>query len=323
MNLNLSKQNYTAKQPQSVLVTGGAGFIGSNLVETLVAAGHSVRVLDNFSLGKIENLSAVKNKIEIVKGDIRDFEIVKKSVKGTDIVFNQAAASASPMFQNDLRSAVSVNVDGFINLLNACRTYGVKKLIYASTSSIYGNNRPPQKEDMKFGPVNFYSSTKILNEHFAALFSKEYGLETVGFRYMSIYGPHEKSKGIYANLASQFLWAMQQNQQPVLYGDGTQKREFTYVMDVVNANILAMNTKRNLGGEIFNVGTGRTQPLNDLVAVLNRLLGKSIKPKYIKNPVKNYIHTQLSDIAKIRKALGYEPKYSLESGLKEIISKER
>ena len=306
-----------------ILVTGGAGFIGSNLAEALVTEGHSIRVIDNFSLGKMENLGIVKNKIEVVNGDIRDFELVKKATKGVDIIFNQAAASSSPMFLNDLRNAVSVNVDGFINLLNACRANDVKKLIYASTSSIYGNSKPPLREDMKAVPVNFYSSSKLLNEHLAILFGREYGIETIGFRYLSIYGPHEKTKDIYANMASQFLWAMQRNEQPVIYGDGTQTREFTYVKDVVSANILAMNSKKNLSGEIFNVGTGKSASLNEIVTVINKLLGKSIKPKYVKNPVKNYINAQLSDISKIKKLLGYKPKYSLEDGLKEIISIDR
>ncbi|HLC77427.1 MAG TPA: SDR family NAD(P)-dependent oxidoreductase [archaeon] len=313
----MRKENDSKKL--SILVTGGAGFIGSNLVERLVGDGHTVVVLDNFSLGKMDNISAVKGKIEIIKGDIRDFETVKKAAKGVDIVFNQAAASSSPMFLNDLRNAVSVNVDGFINVLNACRVNNVRKLIYASTSSVYGNTKPPLKEDAKLSPVNFYSSSKLMNEHLAVLFSREYGLETVGFRYLSIYGPNEKSKGIYANLASQFLWAMQKGEQPVLYGDGNQTREFTYVKDIVAANILAMKS-RKLGSEVFNVGTGSTNSLNELVATINKLLGTSIKPKYVKNTVKNYIQSQLSDITKIKSVLGYSPQYTLEKGLKELIS---
>ncbi len=303
-----------------ILVTGGAGFIGSNLVEKLVADGHSVAVLDNFSMGKIGNLNSVKNKVNVIKGDIRDFETVKNATKGVDIVFNQAAASSSPMFISDLRNAVSVNIDGFINILNACRINDVKKLIYASTSSLYGNIKPPLKEDAKLEPVNFYASTKLLNEHLAIIFSRQYGLESVGFRYLSIYGPNEKSKGIYANLASQFLWAMQKGEQPVVYGDGNQTREFTFVKDIVNANVLAMTSKKKFGSTVFNAGTGKSNSLNELIDSINKLLGKSIKPKYVKNTVKGYIDSQLSDISKIRKELGYEPKYSLEQGLREIIT---
>ena len=304
-----------------VLVTGGAGFIGSHLVEALVAAGHSVKVIDNFSLGNVGNLNKVKSKIEIIKGDIRDADLVNKSVKNIDIVFNEAAASASPMFQKDLKNAVSVNVDGFINVLNACRDNKVKKLIYASTSSIYGNIKPPVKEDAYTPPVNFYASTKLLNEHLAALFSKEYELETIGLRYMSVYGPNEKSKGIYANLVSQFLWSIQRGESPVIYGDGKQSREFVYVADVVNANMLCMDSKKDLSGEIFNVGTGKTTTLNDLIKVINMLLGKSVKTNYVENKVKNYISVQLSDITKIKNVLDYKPKYSLEDGLKEVITK--
>lgn len=317
----MNKQNETASQSQSVLVTGGAGFIGSNLVEALVAEGHSVIVLDDFSLGKMENLVSVKNKIDVIKGDLRDLETVKKATKGVDVVFNEAAASSSPMFLNDLRNAVSVNVDGFINVLNACRINDVKKLIYASTSSIYGNNKTPLREDLPVVPVNLYASTKLLNEHLAILFGREYGLETIGFRYMSIYGPHEESKGIYANLATQFLWSIQRNEQPLVYGDGTQTREFTYVMDVVAANLLAMNLKNNIRGEILNIGTGTCTSLNDLIATINKILEKSIKPKYVENAVKNYIGTQLSDITKIKTCLGYSPKYTLEGGLREMISR--
>ncbi len=308
------------KEKLTVLVTGGAGFIGSNLVERLVNEGHSVRVFDNFSLGRMENLNSVKGKVEIINGDIRDFESVNKAAKGVDTIFNQAAASASPMFRDFLRESIAANVDGFVNLLNACRANDVKKLVYASTSSVYGNNKPPLREDMKLVPVNFYASTKLLNEHLALLFSVQYGLGTVGFRYMSIYGPHERSKGIYANLVSQFLWSMQKGEQPVIYGDGAQRREFTYVADVVEANVLAMNLKKKLGGEVFNVGTGKSASLNDVVALLNNALGTSIKPKYVKNTVKNYIYTQLSDITKIRKLLGYEPRYSLEKGIREILA---
>ncbi len=300
-----------------ILVTGGAGFIGSNIVEELVRLGHNVVVLDNLFMGSEENLRDVKDSITFVKGDIRDEKVVSKVSGGCDIIFNEAAASSSPMFFKDLRGAVSVNVDGFINVLNAAKDNSAR-LVYASTSSIYGNNSPPLKEDMEVHPVNFYSSTKLINEHLASLFSKEYGIESVGLRYMSVYGPHEESKGMFANLVSQFLWAMQKDEQPVIYGDGSQTRDFTYVKDIVRANIIAMKSMRG-SGDVFNVGSGNATSLNELVGILNKILGKKIKPKYVPNDVKNYISTQEADVSKIKKMLGFETGFSLEEGIRDMI----
>jgi UDP-glucose 4-epimerase len=298
------------------LVTGGAGFIGSNIAEELVSLGHEVIIVDDFSLGKKENLSNIEGRIEIVKGDVRDSELIKTVTKGVDFVFHQAAASSSPMFVENLKNAVSVNVDGFINILNASRDNNVKKVIHASTSSIYANNSVPLREDMKITPPNFYSVSKLTAEHLGSLFSNEYGLDVIGLRYMSIYGPHEESKGRFANLVSQFLWSMMKNEQPIVYGDGTQTRDFTFVGDVVKANMLVMQSK--MRNDILNVGTGKATSLNELVELLNRLLGKDIKPKYVAVPVKNYIRNQLADITKIEK-VGYSSKYSLEDGIKLLL----
>lgn len=300
-----------------VLVTGGAGFIGSNLAEELVRRGHEVVVFDNFYLGTRKNLEGLD--IEVVNGDIRDADSVNKAANGAAIIFNQAAASSSPMFAKDLRGAVAANVDGFINILNAAKENGTKKIIYASTSSVYGNIPPPLREDMNVTPPNFYAATKLANEHLAKVYANEYGIETVGFRYMSVYGPREEGKGVFANLVSQFLWAIQKNEQPVIYGDGNQTRDFVYVKDVVAANMLAM--EKSVGSEVFNVGTGKATSLNALIDLLNKILGKNIKSKYIKTPVKNYIDTQLADITKIKNILGFRPEYSLEDGIKHMLTK--
>ncbi len=301
-----------------IVVTGGAGFIGSNLALALLQKGHDVTVLDNFSLGSEKNLSSAKGKIKLVKGDIRDEKLIREVCKGADVIFNEAAASSSPMFMKNLKDAVSVNVEGFINILNAARDSGVKRVIYASTSVVYGNRNEPLNELMETKPSNFYAATKLMNENLAGLFGQEYGLETVGFRYMSIYGPNEESKGIYANLVSQFLWAMAKGEQPVIYGDGKQTRDFTYVKDVVEANILAMESKKKMVGEIFNIGTGRCWSLNELVQILNKFLKKSIKPKYVEMPVKNYMGSQVSDNRKISSVLGFKPAYMLEDGIREM-----
>lgn len=304
------------------LVTGGAGFIGSNLAEALVSEGHDVIVLDNFFLGREENLEKIRGKIQLVRGDIRDSDLLLKLTKNVDVIFNQAAASSSPMFRENLREALTVNIDGFVHILNAAKINNVARVIYASTSSIYGNNPPPLTEDMSLVPVNFYASSKLMNEHLAVLYSIEYGLETIGLRYMSVYGPHEEGKTKFANLVTQFLWSMQKGDQPVVYGDGSQTRDFTYVRDVCQANLLAAKSKKKHLGDVFNVGTGKAVSLNDLISILNRLLGKGIKPKYISVPVKNYINVQQADITKIGKALGYKPQYTLEKGVAEMLEKE-
>jgi len=301
-----------------VLITGGAGFIGSNIVEELVKSGHEVIVLDNFSLGNMSNLESVKNKITVVKGDIRDEKLLEDISKDCDVISNQAAASSAPMFKTNLRESVETNVLGFTNILNAARKNDVKKVVFASTSSIYGNNPPPLRENMDVCPPNFYSATKMNNEHMAKIFSQEYGLETIGFRYMSVYGPHEESKGGYANLVSQFLWSMKKNESPVVYGNGKQTRDFVFVKDVAQANILAVNTTKKIFGEIFNVGTGKATSMNDMINLINKILRKNIQPTHIENPVKNYIAVQLADISKIKSDLGFEPRYSLDAGIKEI-----
>lgn len=303
-----------------VLVTGGCGFIGSNIAEALVAEGHEVVILDNFSLGREDNIQNIRNNIQIVKGDIMNEKLVMDSSRGVDVIIHEAAASSSGMFRNNLKASVAVNIEGTINLLNAAKENNVKRFIYASTSSMYGNNTPPLREDMFVVPPNFYAASKLGKEYLAMIFSQEYGLETVGLRYMSIYGPHEEAKGNYANLVSQFLWAMQNNEQPVIYGDGQQTRDFTYVKDVVQANILAMLTKKKMLGEVFNVGTGKSNTLVELVGILNKILGKDIEPKFVDIPVKGYILSQIADISRIRKALDYQPKYTLETGIKNMIS---
>jgi len=303
-----------------IVVTGAAGFVGSNLVEELVKRGHSVVALDNFYLGRKENLVSVADKVELVDGSITDEALIMKITKGTEAIVNLAAASSSPMFVVEkVREAVKANVDGFLIVLKAAVKNNVKRVLYASTSSIYGNNDPPLQEDMKVLPPNMYSASKLMNEHCAKLFSQEYGLETVGFRFLSVYGPNEESKGIYANLASQFLWSIMRNESPVIYGDGTQERDFTYVKDIVQGIVLGIESEKKLLGEVFNVGSGYTHSFNELVAMINRALGKDVKPKHIPNPVKNYIMGQDGDITKIKSVLGYQPKYNLEAGIREML----
>lgn len=300
-----------------IVVTGGAGFIGSNIVQSFVNEGHDVTVFDNFFLGKKENLSAASG-ISVLKGDVRDEQALKEAAAGADVIIHQAAASSSPMFKSNLRGAVATNIDGFINVLNAARANDAK-LLYASSSTVYGNVDAVLHEDMPCKPENFYAATKHAGETLASVYAKEYGLSCIGFRYMSVYGPNEEGKGIYANLVSQFIWAMQKGEQPVIYGDGTQTRDFVYVKDVCAAHLQALDKK--LGCEVINIGTGMSATLNDLVALLNRLMRTDITPHYIAMPVKGYMHHQRADISKARQLLGFEARYSLEDGVKELLGK--
>lgn len=303
-----------------VLVTGGTGFIGSNLALSLVEKGHHVTVLDSFSLGSMKNIEKIKKDIKLIKGDIRNENTVNKACKNIDFVFHQAAASSSPMFKADLKDAFSVNINGTINVLKASVKNNVKRVITASTSSIYGNLKGSLKEDMKVFPPNFYAASKRQKEYLSFLFSQEYGLETVCTRYMSVYGPNEKSKGIYANLVSQFLWSMQKNESPVIYGSGDQTRDFVYAKDVALANIMLMESNKRFVGEIFNVGTGKETNMNELIKLINKILNTDVKPTYVENKVNNYINTQKADISKIQKWIGWKPNYSLEQGIRDILA---
>jgi UDP-glucose 4-epimerase len=300
-----------------ILITGGAGFIGSNLTEELVRLGHEVTVMDNFFLGSKQNLKAVINDITLIESDIRNREAVDKAMRGIDYVFHEAAASSAPMYNNDPREAFDSTVRGFINVLQAAKEHSVKKVIYASSSSLYSRLPPPHREDMHIIPDSFYTVAKFTKEHLAQQYTREHNVDTIGLRYFSIYGPHEKAKGRFANIISQFLWKMQKDEVPVIYGDGSQTRDFTYVKDVVRANLLCM--KKGRPGDVFNIGFGKAFSFNDVVEILNKHLGKNIKAKHIENPIKNYVQHTLADTSKAERVLGFKAKYTLDDGIKELV----
>jgi UDP-glucose 4-epimerase len=304
---------------ETVLVTGGAGFIGSNLTKKLVTLGYEVTVVDNFFLGKLENLKEVSEKIDFHEMDVRDKDKLKKlfEEKRFSYVFNEAACSSAPMFDKDPRYATDVNTRGFMNVLQLAKENKVKRVVYASTSSIYHDMKPPHGEDAVVFPKSFYTISKYFDELVARQYWDEHKLETIGLRYFSVYGPHELHKGRFANMVSQFFWLMKKDEIPVIYGDGEQSRDFIYVDDVVEANLLAM--RNGIPGEIYNIGTGKRASFNEIVKILNKLLKKEIRPKYVQNPVHNYIaHTEAS-IEKAKKELKFVYKLSLEEGLKLLI----
>lgn len=297
-----------------ILVTGGAGFIGSNLAEKL-AENHEVIVLDDLYLGRKQNLDSIG--IEFVEGSVMNEVIVSKACKDCDYVFHNAAMSSSPMFKDLPKLGMEVNVLGFMNVMKAAKENGVKKVIYASTSSLYSGNPLPYSETQPITAKTFYEASFRTREIVAQTYYYENDVSSIGLRYFSVYGPKELHKGRYANNISQFLWDLMQGKPAAIYGDGTQSRDFTFVSDVVSANVLAMTSRIDFG--VFNVGTGIGTSFNDLVALIIRLLGTSIEPVHVDNPIKNYVHDTIADLSLVSKSLGYKPQWTLEKGIKFLI----
>ena len=303
---------------KKVLITGGLGFIGSNLAHYLLSKGFEISLIDNLLLGSTENVSDIKDKIEVIIGDVRNEKDMEKA-KNIDYIVHLASSSASPMFWEDLRGSITNNIDGYLAVLEYAKKFNIKKVVYATTSSIYGNNHTPLKEETSVIPPNFYSVSKLSIEYLSDIYNKTYGLECIGFRFMSVYGKGEKSKGKYANLASQFLWQMQEGKRPVIYGDGKQRRDFTNVIDICRAIELGIECRKNFGSRVFNIGSGKDYSLIELVEIINNLLRINLKPIFIKNPMKEgYIYTQLADLTRIKRELGYKPSVPLAEGLRKI-----
>lgn len=304
---------------EKALVTGGAGFIGSNIVERLVEKDVEVVVLDDLYLGREENLSEVRGDIEFIQASVLEKGKVEEAVEGVDVVFHQAARSSSPMHKENPAEGARVNVEGFVNVAEASIDAGVEKIVYASTSSMYGSVEPPHREDMDLEPVNLYTASKLSREMYARCYSYSDRIETTGLRYFSVFGPHEKGKEKYANVVTQFLWKMMDDERPVIWGDGTQERDFVFVEDVVDANIKASETREELDGEVFNIGRGDPVTFNQVVDKLNDALGTSIDAEKVENPLDNYVHEHKADNSKAREVLGWTPSYSFEEGLERTV----
>jgi len=296
-----------------ILVTGGAGFIGSNFANTHTDQ-YEVVVLDNLLLGDPENLAP---EVKFIEGDAGENSALEK-IGPVDYVLHLAGSSSAPMFSGEGFVAAYVNsIKCFVTVLDWARKNGVKKVLYASTSSLYANNPLPLLETQVVTPQNHYAVSKDFYENCARCFVATYPeIEVIGFRFMSVYGPHEEAKGKYANIISQFAWDFARGLAPVIYGDGTQFRDFTHVSDVVQAITLAMESEQKLGAEVFNIGTGKSCTLNEIVAALQEAFATNIAPEYIENPVKEvYIHGQCADISKIQNVLGFMPKVELRAGI--------
>ena len=301
------------------LVTGGAGFIGSNLANILDKRRVDVAVLDDLSLGVPGNLS---DDVKLIHGSVTDQEVVDEAVKGCDCVFHLAAKSSVTMIQDDPVRGEEVNVVGFLRVLEAAKRSRVRRVVYASTSSMYSAIQPPHREDASIIPRTLYEQNFLAREHIGSIYSATSGVETVGMRFFSVYGPNEWHKGKYANLISQFIWLMSKGEAPVIYGDGSQTRDFTHVRDVCEALILASKAK-GVSGEVFNVCTGRSLSLTELVGVINETLGTNLEADYVVNPLKMYVDHTLGDPSKAKRMLGFEAKVDLRSGVSELVELQR
>ena len=301
------------------LVTGGAGFIGSNLVEALVKKQERVRVLDNLSTGKRANLQPFLETIEWVEGDIRDPKTCQKATDGVEVVLHQAALPSVPRSIADPVLANEVNVTGTLNLLCAARDAGVKRFVYAASSSAYGNSATlPKVETMAVKPLSPYAVTKLTGEYYCQIFSLLYDLSTVSLRYFNIYGPRQDPNSEYAAVVPRMISFLLRNQHGTIYGDGSQSRDFTYIEDCVQAVLLASMAPDEISGEVINISYGAHVTINELYQKIADLL-KRISPIYEKSRAGDVRHS-LADIDKARRLLNYNPKYNIDRGLEKTVA---
>lgn len=299
------------------LVTGGAGFIGSNLCEAILAKGHFVRCLDDFSTGKMENISEFKDNrnFELINGDIRDLDTCLKACEGIDFCLHQAAWGSVPRSIEMPLIYDEINVKGTLNMLESARQNKVKKFVYASSSSVYGDNvNLPKIEGAEGNLLSPYALTKHINEQYAALYTSLYGLETYGLRYFNVFGKRQDSNGAYAAVIPKFIKSLLQDNAPTIYGDGKQTRDFTYIGDVVQANLKACVAPSKYAGQSFNIAYGGQDTLTDVYDILCKMLDKDIKPIFAPPRKGDILHSN-ADISKAQKALGYTPEYDFKRGI--------
>jgi len=302
----------------TALVTGGAGFIGSHLACALVERGFKVKVLDDFSTGRTENLKCVEGTAEMINGSVADLLLVKKSMKGVDCVLHEAAIASVPRSIERPAESAMANIIGTLNVLIAARDARVKRVVYASSSSVYGDTPTlPKTEDMPPNPQSPYALTKYAGERYTQLFHSIYGLETLALRYFNVFGPRQDPNSQYAAVVPRFITSALSGKKQTIYGDGEQTRDFGYIKDVVEANMLAMNAKKGFG-EVFNIAGGKRTSINELRSMICELAGKDVEAVY--EPArKGDVKHSLADIGKAQRTLGFNPKYSVRDGLKETV----
>src|SRR4051794_8358924 len=300
------------------LVTGGGGFIGSHIAERLLHDGHDVRVLDNFATGRRENLLALDGELEVVEGDIQSYERAHTAVRGCEVVFHQAALPSVPRSVQDPLTSNAVNVVGTLNVLLASRDSGVRRVVLASSSSVYGANAVlPKHEDLTPQPISPYAVAKLACEGYARAFGQVYGLETVALRYFNVFGPRQDPLSQYAAVIPNFIGAALGDRPATVFGDGDQSRDFTYVEDVVEATVLAMDCER-AAGQVFNVASGRSVSVNRLLEEIRALTGRDLPVRHVAARRGDVRHTE-ADISRARDVLGYRPRFERDDGLERTI----
>lgn len=313
--------NVTFEKNSVFLVTGGAGFIGSNIVEALLKKGHKVRVLDNLSQGKKENVTMFfsDENYSFIEGDIRNLNTCLEATKGVDFVLNQAAWGSVPRSIEMPLLYEEINILGTLNMLEASRQNKVKKFVYASSSSVYGDEpNLPKTEGIEGNLLSPYALTKRTNEEYAKLYTRLYGLDTYGLRYFNVFGKRQDPNGAYAAVIPKFIKQLLQNQQPVINGDGKQSRDFTYIENVIEANLKACVATTEVAGNSFNIAFGGREFLIDVYYSLAKALDKNIEPKFGPERQGDIKHSN-ANINKAKELLGYDPDYSFETGIKEAI----
>jgi nucleoside-diphosphate-sugar epimerase len=306
----MEKRNY--------LVTGGAGFIGSHIVERLVRDGHSVRVLDDFSAGNEENLAPMINKIELIRGDIRNMDVVNDAVKDMDIVFHEAAIGSVPRSVADPQTTHDVNITGTLNILLAARDAGIRRVVFASSSSVYGETPElPKHEKMTPQPLSPYALSKLTGEHYISVFKQVYGFEAVALRYFNIFGPRQDPNSHYAAVMPKFAMALLNGERPLIFGDGLQSRDFTYVENVVEANLLASQAE-GIAGHAFNVACGGRYTLLELLEKMKEFLGSDIEPIH-ESPRAGDVRDSQASIEAAQQGFGYRVSVDFEEGLRRTV----
>jgi UDP-N-acetylglucosamine 4-epimerase len=324
----MNSKQFKLLSSSKVLVTGGAGFIGSNLCEALLDLNANVVCLDNFATGKRENLSAIKDheNFTLIEGDIRNLEDCKKAVSGVDFVLHEAALGSVPRSINDPITSNDVNISGFLNMLVASRDAGVKRFVYAASSSTYGDSEAlPKVEDHIGKPLSPYAITKYVNELYADIFHTTYGLDTIGLRYFNVFGRKQDPHGAYAAVIPKFVIQFMNHESPVINGDGTYSRDFTYIDNVIQMNLIALTTdNKEALNQVYNTAVGDRTNLKELTQLLKEYLSKydpeiaNVEVEHGPNRAGDIPHS-LASIDKAKTLLGYDPQYKIEAGLKEAV----